>query len=64
VKKAEGRIRELKIFAEKGGTTKLKLPFSKWTQKHAGNVKLTRLGGEFAELSFKAGSSITLLNAE
>ncbi|MCW3112716.1 MAG: hypothetical protein JWR18_1112 [Segetibacter sp.] len=63
-KKVQGRITEVSIAAEKGGKTRLKLPFTKWSQKEAGSVKLTKLPNDFVDLSFAEKGKISLMNNE
>ena len=63
VKKTGGQIEEVRIRSEKGGITKLKLPFKNWfvaSQKGA-IVKSTRDG--FAVLTCKPTGSIVLKNS-
>jgi hypothetical protein len=59
LKKTSGRINDLKIYSEKGGQTKLKLPFKQYTINSTHGVSSKEVGG-FLELSFEKGSEIVL----
>lgn len=60
-KKQNGRIAEVKIVAEKEGTTLVKLPFKKWKAISARNIISSKADSdEFIELKCKPGGSIVL----
>src|SRR5690606_14611038 len=58
--KKNGRIAEIKIVSEKGGTAKLKLPFQKWKIASAKGITVGKAVNGFVELNCKAGGSIVL----
>ncbi|WP_121808927.1 glycosyl hydrolase family 95 catalytic domain-containing protein [Mucilaginibacter kameinonensis] len=62
VKKTEGQISEITIASEKGGKTKLKLPFKTWFTNARENVEADQLEPGFLNLSFKPGAVITIKN--
>jgi alpha-L-fucosidase 2 len=57
-KKAIGKISEVTIIAEKGGKAKLKMPFSRWTEKKSNNVKVVKVDADYVEISFPVGGQI------
>lgn len=57
-----GEVKKLEIFAEKGGATRLKLPFKSWIPGLQNGVKLTDTGNGFLTLSFKPGARLVLEN--
>jgi alpha-L-fucosidase 2 len=60
-KKVNGKVAEVKIVAEKEGTTLLKLPFANWETVSAKNVAVSKADSdEFIELKCKPGGSIVL----
>jgi alpha-L-fucosidase 2 len=54
-----GKFRELRIFSEQGGHTKLKLPFKEYVVKSKQGVA-TRLLGEYLELDFEKGGELLI----
>lgn len=58
--KKNGRVTEIKIVSEKGGTAKLKLPFQKWKVASANGITVGKAGHGFMELNCKPGGSIFL----
>lgn len=62
VKKSGGQVSEVKIVSEKGGKTKLKLPFKTWFSNTLKNAAIDRSEQGFLTLSFKPGASITIKN--
>ena len=62
VKKDGGLVDELKIIAEKGGDTKLKLPFRTWFIASQKDVEVKNTADGFLILSCKPGGSIVLKN--
>ena len=61
-KKENGKISKIKIVSEKGGKTKLKLPFEKWKIASAKGITTGKAVNEFIELTCKAGGAIVLEN--
>lgn len=61
-KKADGKLKEVEVVGEKGGTTRLKLPKGKWLTETAKGAKLKRISDEFVQLSFEKGGRIVLRN--
>ncbi len=59
VKKTSGAIDQVKIVAEKGGNTKLKLPFTTWTIASGKGIEIKK-AGDFIELTCKPGGVIIL----
>lgn len=59
-KKVLGALNEVKIVSEKGGTTKLKLPFNKYTVATCKGATVKKLSGGFIGLTFKKGGEIVL----
>lgn len=62
VKKSEDQVSEIKIVSEKGGKTKLKLPFKTWFTNVRKNVIINQSEPGFLNLDFKPGASITIKN--
>jgi len=62
VKRSGGQVEEVKIVSEKGGNTKLKLPFKTWVPVAKKDVKIGNINNGFVSLSFKAGSVLILKN--
>lgn len=62
IKKSGGQVSEVKIVSEKGGKTKLKLPFKTWVSNTLKNVTIDRSEPGFLSLNFKPGASITIKN--
>ena len=54
-----GKIHELKIFSEKGGVTKLKLPFKTYHVKAKKGVTVKELG-EYLELNYEKSGEVVL----
>lgn len=61
-KKENGRISKIKIVSEKGGKTKLKLPFEKWKIASAKGITTGKAANGCIELICKAGGAIVLKN--
>ncbi|WP_152270237.1 glycosyl hydrolase family 95 catalytic domain-containing protein [Agriterribacter humi] len=61
-RKENGKIREIKIVAEKGGKTRLKLPFEQWKIVSAKGITTGKAVNGFIELTCKAGGVIILKN--
>lgn len=59
-KKESGKVREVRIVAEIGGKTKLKLPFKKWKIRLAKGVSVRELGNGFLELDGKQNGVLVL----
>ncbi|MDB5211301.1 MAG: hypothetical protein JWQ30_2128 [Sediminibacterium sp.] len=59
-KKRDGEMEEVMIRSEKGGTTKLKLPFTNWTIASQKNVLVKDTKDGFIVLACKAGGSVSL----
>ena len=57
--KQNGVITQVKIVAEKGGKTKLKLPFSNWKVLSSKGVQVSQ-SGDFLELTASAGGAIVI----
>jgi alpha-L-fucosidase 2 len=64
LKKVAGRITDVKIVSEKGGVTRLKKPFAKWTVPLVSGVEMDVPDDDFIELKCKPGGTIILRNAE
>lgn len=62
VKKDGGQIAEITIASEKGGKTKLKLPFKTWFTNSNENVEADQSEPGFLNLNFKPGAAITIKN--
>jgi len=61
-KKVAGQIDEVKIVSEKGGSTKLKLPFTKWVAAIKRDVRITDTHYGFITLNCKPGAVLLLKN--
>ncbi len=61
-KKVNGQMDEIKIVSEKGGTTRLKMPFTKWRIQSKENVTLQDTDDGFVMLSCHPGGVIVLKN--
>lgn len=61
-KKANGQVSSIEITAEKGGKTKLKLPFNYSIQNSKG-VKILSKSNDFTELDFERNGRIQIINA-
>lgn len=59
-KRTGGRVIEIKIVAEKGGVTKVKLPFKKWAIVSKNNIKVMGTKDGFLKLECKPGGNIVL----
>ncbi|WP_366520902.1 glycoside hydrolase family 95-like protein, partial [Mucilaginibacter sp.] len=53
-------VDEVKIVSEKGGITKLKLPFNAWTIRQKKGIEVTSADKDFVSLSCKPGGMIVL----
>ncbi|HEX8019268.1 glycosyl hydrolase family 95 catalytic domain-containing protein, partial [Mucilaginibacter sp.] len=62
VKKSGGQVSEVKIFSEKGGQTKLKLPFKTWFSTTRKGVKIYSSEPGFLTLNFKPGTAAIIKN--
>jgi hypothetical protein len=62
VKKAGGQVDEVKILSEKGGTTKLKLPFKTWYAATKKDVVVKQTDDGFISLTCKPGAILVLKN--
>jgi len=62
VKKTGGQVNEVKIVAEKGGNTKLKLPFKTWLTASNNGVKIKDTANGFISLNCKPGAVLVLKN--
>lgn len=58
-KKEKEKGKEVTIYAEKQGSTKLKLPFTNWKVSSSKDVTFKQ-NGEFLELNFQRGGTITI----
>jgi hypothetical protein len=61
-KRTGGQVEELKIVAEKGGETKLKLPFKTWYAVKNNGIILKSTGDGFLTLTCKPGGELVLKN--
>jgi alpha-L-fucosidase 2 len=61
-RKENGNIREIKIVAEKGGTSRLKLPFEQWKIVSVKGITAGKAVNGFVEITCKAGGAIVLKN--
>jgi alpha-L-fucosidase 2 len=62
LKKADGRVTEIKIVSEKGGQTKLKLPFKTFFSTVQKDVQINAAETGFVNLTFKPGATLVLKN--
>ncbi len=63
IKKTGGQVNEVKIVSEKGGNTKLKLPFKTWAATLKKDVKIKDTADGFISLNCKPGAILILKNA-
>jgi alpha-L-fucosidase 2 len=63
-RKKDGQIDAISIFAEKGGTTKLKLPFQSWHISTQKGVSVENATSGFVTLICKEGGTIVLKNGD
>jgi len=61
-KKTDGQVAEVKIVSEKGGNTKLKLPFKTWAVTYQKGLKVTNSGNGFLSLSCEPGAMLVIKN--
>ena len=61
-RKTGGQVAEIKVVAEQGGTTKLKLPFKKWAAARKRGVRVRKLPQDLVELDFAKGGEIIFRN--
>jgi alpha-L-fucosidase 2 len=61
-KKTGGQLREIKIIAEQGGKTKLRLPDTSWYVVKKKGARAKNLPEGFLELSFRKGGEIVMKN--
>src|ERR1700744_5804523 len=61
-KKVAGEMAEVKIVSEKGGSTKLKLPFTKWNAAYNKGFRITDTRDGFITLTSKPGAMVVLKN--
>jgi hypothetical protein len=59
-KKINGKVSEIKIVSEKGGVTKLKLPFENYKVLHAKGITVSKTGKGFVQLNCKINGTITM----
>lgn len=59
-KKVAGEVNEIKLFAEKGGVAKLKLPFTSWRAEQKKNIEITSTEDGFINLRCKNGGMVVL----
>jgi len=62
VKKTDGQVNEVKIVSEKGGNTRLKLPFKTWAAVTKKDVSIKNTGDGFITLTCKPGAVLILRN--
>lgn len=60
--KKDGLVDEVKIIAEQGGKTKLKLPFKTWVTNSKYHAEVKQVSDGFIELNFEKGGWIVLKN--
>jgi alpha-L-fucosidase 2 len=60
--KKDGLVDQVKISAEQGGKTKLKMPFKTWFANSKYQAEAKQVGDGFIELNFKKGGWIVLKN--
>ncbi|MPR34910.1 hypothetical protein GBK04_16505 [Cytophagaceae bacterium SJW1-29] len=60
-KRKNGQLSEISILSEKGGTTRLKVPYEQWKVKSASQIEITAAEPDFIELSCQPGGTLTLL---
>jgi alpha-L-fucosidase 2 len=64
VKKEGGQVNEVKIVSEKGGSTRLKLPFKTWVASSKKDVKIKDTNDGFISLSCQPGAVLVLRNGD
>lgn len=64
VKKEGGQVNEVKIVSEKGGNTRLKLPFKTWATAFKKDVKIKDTNNGFISLSCQPGAVLVLKNRD
>ncbi|MDB5158230.1 MAG: hypothetical protein JWR50_2937 [Mucilaginibacter sp.] len=62
-KKTGGEVNEVKIFSEKGGIAKLKLPFTSWRVDKKKDIGITSTDAGIINLSCKPGGMVVLKNS-
>lgn len=60
-KRKNGQLSEISILAEKGGTTRLKVPYEQWKVKAANQIEIASTEPGFIELICQPGGTLTLL---
>jgi alpha-L-fucosidase 2 len=63
-KKISGRVEEVRIVSEKGGVTRLKLPFEKWKIGSTSGITTDASDDGWLELKCKPGGTIILQNVK
>ncbi len=63
-RKGGGVLSEIKIVAERGGSTKVKLPGGRWYVAEKNGAQAGNANGEFLDLVFREGGEVTLKNRE
>jgi alpha-L-fucosidase 2 len=61
-RKTGGQLTRIKVVAEQGGTTRLKLPFAKWQTARKSGATARQLPGGFLELQFEKGGEIIIVH--
>lgn len=61
-KKENGVAAEVKVFAEKGGVLRIKLPFKTWIVKNIPAQSIKRIGNDIAEVQMMKGQTIIFEN--
>ncbi|HEX8037937.1 MAG TPA: hypothetical protein VF490_02250, partial [Chryseosolibacter sp.] len=61
-RKVDGVLSEIKIVAQRGGSTKVKLPGGKWYVAEKNGTQAGKASGEFLDLAFREGGEVTLKN--
>jgi hypothetical protein len=64
IKKTNGRVSEVKIVSEKGGNTRVKLPFKTWTATAQKDIKIKDTHDGFISLNCKPGAMLVLKNTD
>lgn len=62
--KTNGSVKEVNIIAEKGGTTRLKLPFSSWNIRHDKLTSVVDTADGFLTIHTRPGSVVKLTNTD
>jgi alpha-L-fucosidase 2 len=60
-KRQNGRLSEISIHSEKGGVTRLKVPYEQWKVKSASQIEVAAAEPGFIELSCQPGGTLTLV---